>query len=96
MATSQNKALITFGKKYEREWKHLQTKGNKSKYVAELIAKDLELNHGLDLCDSGIQSIKAALRDVLDEYEFGVVATKKEVAEEEFDYSDSIDDLFNL
>ena len=45
----QNKALITFSKKYEREWNHLQNQGNKSKYIAQLIAKDLDLNGGLNL-----------------------------------------------
>ncbi len=92
MAT-KNKALITFGSKFEREWNHLQSKGNKSRYIIELIAKDLDLSDGLDLEPSGYDRIKEALRDVLDEYEFGVVANRKE---EDPDYSDKINDLFNV
>ena len=48
--------------------------------------KDL-VNEQLDI---GV--IKQAIREVLEEYQFGVVATKKEKA----DYSDLVDDLFNI
>ena len=90
----QNKALITFSKKYEREWNHLQNQGNKSKYIAQLIAKDLDLNGGLNLESNELEKIKEALRDVLAEYQFGIVANRKD--DEDLDYSDKIDDLFNI
>ena len=90
----QNKALITFSKKYEREWNHLQNQGNKRKYIAQLIAKDLDLNGGLNLESNELEKIKEALRDVLDEYQFGIVANRKD--DEDLDYSDKIDDLFNI
>lgn len=94
MATKNNK-LISFGRKYEKEFEFLNEQKNASRYVAELIRKDM-LNSDIVRDASGYDKIKEALRDVLDEYDFGVVATKKEAVEEEFDYSDSIDDLFNL
>lgn len=90
---NQNKILITFSRKFTREWEHLQSLGNKSKYIAELIKADIDKNDGLLLDENGYEKLKAAMRDVLDEYEFGIVANRKD---DEPDYSDKIDDLFNI
>ena len=91
MAT-ENKKLLSFGKKYADEYKHLNKQKNASQYVAELIRKDMA-NDDIVQDLSGYDKIKQALRDVLDEYEFGIVANKKE---EDPDYSDKINDLFNV
>ena len=90
---NQNKILITFSRKFTREWEHLQTLSNKSKYIAELIKADIDRNDELLLDGNGYEKLKTAMRDVLDEYEFGIVAKRKD---EEPDYSDKIDDLFNI
>lgn len=90
---NQNKILITFSRKFTREWEHLQSLGNKSKYIAELIKADIDKNDDLLLDENGYEKLKAAMRDVLDEYEFGIVANRKD---DEPDYSDKIDDLFNI
>ena len=90
---NQNKILITFSRKFTREWEHLQSLGNKSKYIAELIKADIDKNDDLLLDENGYEKLKAAMRDVLDEYEFGIVANRKD---DELDYSDKIDDLFNI
>lgn len=90
---NQNKILITFSRKFTREWEHLQSLGNKSKYIAELIKADIDKNDDLLLDENGYEKLKAAMRDVLDEYEFGIVANRKD---NEPDYSDKIDDLFNI
>lgn len=74
---NQNKILITFSRKFTREWEHLQSLGNKSKYIAELIKADIDKKDDLLLDENGYEKLKAAMRDVLDEYEFGVVANKK-------------------
>ena len=90
---NQNKILITFSRKFTREWEHLQSLGNKSKYIAELIKADIDKNDDSLLDENGYEKLKAAMRDVLDEYEFGVVANKKY---DKPDYSDKIDYLFNI
>ena len=90
---NQNKILITFSRKFTREWEHLQSLGNKCKYIAELIKADIDKKDDLLLDENGYEKLKAAMRDVLDEYEFGVVANKKD---DKPDYSDKIDDLFNI
>ena len=86
----QTKTLVTFSRKYINEYEHLEKQGNKSNYVAELIRKDMNKDLVNEQLDIGV--IKQAIREVLEENQFGVVATKKEKA----DYSDLVDDLFNI
>ena len=92
MATD-NKKILSFGKKYSAEYVHLSKQKNASQYVAELIRKDMA-NDNIVQDESGYDKIKQALRDVLDEYQFGIVANRKD--DEDLDYSDKIDDLFNI
>lgn len=86
----QTKTLITFNKKYINEYEHLEKQGNKSNYVAELIRKDMNTSPDTNQLD--IAAIKQAIREVLGEYQFGIVAEKKEILE----YDDLVDDLFNI
>lgn len=86
----QTKTLITFSRKYLNEYDHLEKQGNKSNYVAELIRKDMSVTPANDQLD--INVIKQAIREVLEEYQFGVVAQKKETLE----YDDLVDDLFEV
>lgn len=89
----KNKILVSFGSKYNEAWEHLQKQPNKSKYISELVERDRHNSSVIDLAsENDVEKIKNAVRSVLEEYQFGVVATKKEKA----DYSDLVDDLFNI
>lgn len=81
--------MISFGKKNIKQYEHLMKQKNASQYVADLIEKDMENGE-----INNLYSIKQALREVLDEYEFGIVASRKE--DNDLDYSEKIDDLFNI
>lgn len=95
-----DKVMISFGKRYEQEYEFLMKKPKRSNYIAELIRRDrLEIETDraeYELME--LEQIKRALRSVMNEYNLsdnGYNPTET-CKDEDSDYSDKIDDLFNV
>ena len=90
--------MISFGKKYEKEYEHLMKKPKRSNYIAELIRRDrLEIEAEraeYELME--LEQIKRALKSVIDEYDFSLKSGSQNEPDEVVDYSDKINDLFNV
>lgn len=93
-----DKVMISFGKKYEKEYEHLMKKPKRSNYIAELIRRDrLEIEAEraeYELME--LEQIKQALKSVMDEYDFSIKGSPQTEPDEVADYSDKINDLFNV
>lgn len=93
-----DKVMISFGKKYEKEYEHLMKKPKRSNYIAELIRRDrLEIEAEraeYELME--LEQIKRALKSVIDEYDFSLKSGYQTEPDEVADYSDKINDLFNV
>lgn len=93
-----DKVMISFGKKYEKEYEHLMKKPKRSNYIAELIRRDrLEIEAEraeYELME--LEQIKQALKSVIDEYDFSIKGGAQTEPDEVVDYSDKINDLFNV
>lgn len=93
-----DKVMISFGKKYEKEYEHLMKKPKRSNYIAELIRRDrLEIEAEraeYELME--LEQIKQALKSVMDEYDFSIKGGSQTEPDEVADYSDKINDLFNV
>lgn len=93
-----DKVMISFGKKYEKEYEHLMKKPKRSNYIAELIRRDrLEIEaERVEYELMELEQIKQALKSVIDEYDFSIKGGAQTEPDEVADYSDKINDLFNV